>query len=870
MFSCRNCSRAFESRSRYKSHLEICDDDGDLRSVTSSIAPSDASRSMSRRSKDRSLKIAVEKLMDERIKLKGDIKKLTSRVNASREELDTSQAYYQGQVTSLLDERDELSEQVERYKDEAQRAQSEATNKVAIEKRKHETKIDAKANEIIRLNAKVESMLGQIQTNELEKEQQREALELSYRRQLEQVSERARSASQGTDAERADAHRRMMEQDMKVSLAETNRGRAEEAHTKTKQELGAQITTLTNENALLKAHNRIAGESVKTDCDRMVAGLRASHDAAMKQLQDELLGVRNELASNKSDKRVREQEDDIANLNHIVKQRESVIEKVRVESDSLKKQFVSNLNKQQMDTEAAVTDRDRMIRDLEGELRSTRAEAILKIREATSNNDATVREIADLKAQLHVKENEIKMVIANTAQANAHREAVLKTEVTERVAAARNAAEREAERIYNEKLVVIQEQLSAAKLTTSEHTHQLAIVRREAETRINEVAQKNKTDIRNVETDAKSKTDAALASAREEATAEAKVQYDKKIAMVCREAAARLNDELTKHEKEITGLKHHIASKNREIDNVVAQSKGVERNSAAQAAQLIASAKDESAKEMNKIVSERDGLMGQVADLRHQIANVKADFIAKLNNQITDYDTRIAVLKRDHSDVLTAKVTEIATLTKNVNAKNSNLLNALNETSSEAKKAKTDLIDAEAKLKDRAGEIVNLTARLKELGTGATLEVTKLTEDLKSKDTALALAKDQIKTMSEELAVVRDTPDLGDKLRKVRDDCLKTLKKERAEVDRLEKITDELKIKNFDLEAKLSQKSGEVDTNAQAQQQVRMSFIDSLNNQKEMYEKAISEKDSLIDKRDARLSELETLMTGAMQKIVDK
>lgn len=866
MFSCRNCSRAFESRSRYKSHLEICDDDGDRRSVTSSIAPSDASRSMSRRSKDMSLKSAVEKLMDERIKLKGDIKKLT----ASREELDTSQAYYQGQVTSLLDERDELSEQVERYKDEAQRARSEATNKVAIEKRKHETKIDAKANEIIRLNAKVESMLGQIQTNELEKQQQREALELSYRRQLEQVLERARSASQGTDAERADAHRRMVEQDMKVSLAETNRGRAEEAHMKTKQELGAQITTLTNENALLKAHNRIAGESVKTDCDRMVAGLRASHDAAMKQLQDELLGVRNELAINKSDKRVREQEDDIAHLNHIVKQRESVIEKVRVESDSLKKQFVSNLNKQQMDTEAAITDRDRMIHDLEGELRSTRAEAILKIREATSNNNATVREIADLKAQLHVKENEIKTVVANTAKANAHREAALKSEITERVAAARNAAEREAERIYNEKLVVIQGQLNAAKLTTSEHTHQLAIVRREAATRINEVAQKNKEDIRNLETDAKSKTDAAVASAREEATAEAKVQNDKKIEAVCREALARLNDEVSKHEKEIAGLKHHIADKNREIDSVVAQSKGIERNSAAQAAQLIASAKDESTKAMNSIVSERDGLMRQVADLRNQITNVKADAMTKLNNQITDHDTRIAVLKRDHSDVLTAKVAEIVTLTKNADAKNANLVNALNEASSEAKKAKTDLIEAEAKLKDRAGEIVKLTAHLKELGTGATLEVTKLTEDLKSKDAALTLAKEQIKTMSEELTVARDTPNLGDKLRKVRDDCLKTLKKERAEVDRLETLTDELKIKNFDLEAKLSQKSGEVDTNAQAQQQIRMSFIDSLNNQKEMYEKAISEKDSIIDKRDARLSELETLMTGAMQKIVDK
>jgi hypothetical protein len=222
MFNCRNCGKSYESRKRYVEHIEVCEEDiQSLQSRQSGLSRGSRQTSTCTSAKPTSrhrppedstrqegkLRRAVADLMDERTRLKGELGKvetdLRARVHAHREDIASTQEYYQGQVTSLMNERDELAHQLKRHNDvidDREKMRTEMMKKLVNERKKLESR---EATNTTQFTAEVDNLQNRLaeQTDNQEKERTSFVKKLNeqdstYRQQITQITEQLKISNQ--------------------------------------------------------------------------------------------------------------------------------------------------------------------------------------------------------------------------------------------------------------------------------------------------------------------------------------------------------------------------------------------------------------------------------------------------------------------------------------------------------------------------------------------------------------------------------------------------------------------------------------------------------------------------------------------------
>jgi hypothetical protein len=272
MFNCRNCGKAYESRKRYIEHIEVCEEDiqsllsrpsvqSDLsrksRPASSVATPTSRQRSSEGSIRqDGKLRRAVADLMDERTRLKGELGKcetdLRARVHAHREDITSTQEYYQGQVISLMSERDELADQLKKRDDiirNREKTRSEMVNKLASQQKKMESYEESNTEQLSGLKIEITNLRNRLAEQIDEQERKCTAFvkqitdqECTYHQQITQITEHLKTANQAliTESEKMRqlvesknaqeiASQRILAEKNDTMVAEQNRGVRETA-----------------------------------------------------------------------------------------------------------------------------------------------------------------------------------------------------------------------------------------------------------------------------------------------------------------------------------------------------------------------------------------------------------------------------------------------------------------------------------------------------------------------------------------------------------------------------------------------------------------------------------------------------------------
>lgn len=845
--------------------------DDDLRSETSRYS-NRSTRSSSRR--DQSMRQAVEQLMDERTRLKSDLKRLNTKVRGLTEELDTTQAYYKGQVTSLLDERDELADQLEHVRQQLDNAHNDVSTKIANEKRRLEARTENVRAETRRLTAQNEILQEQVKNFESEREQMRtmfesqlEARESVYKQQAEQAAERAKAADADSCIQRAEAQRIAVERDFRLDQLMTEKKRAEEAVVKMQQEVEQKLNTAAREKTLALTELQYQINTMEQDKTNQLNAMKAAQERVKTAMEAELTRVRAELSENVADKRVKEMDMEISRLNSIVKQQSDIAERLKAENGSIKKQFVTNLNKQQQDAEAAVSDRDQIIKDMENEARAYHAESAMRLKNAHNEGDTLRQEIASLKEQINSKEGEIQRLNLEMSHMRNQYETSFKNDLMQRVNSERLIAERNAEKEYTDKLAVMQNELNDTKLKARYLEHQVAIINRESEAKLAELAQTHKFALH----DAQKQVSAQIKETEnvKRMVAISQREHSDQIAQVKRETSAKMSDQLSEHMAKIKDLEQQLKARAKEHEEHRMAAIEIEKRREARADENMAKVRKECDENMQRVNEERDALLGKITILEERVKTVKKDFLNKLNDQTLKNEAKKQELKSELEETVKAKDEEIASLSNTIAAKREDFIVRMNAASESTKQLKADLEEAQREARERTTKASQLATQLKSMETESGQKITKLTEEKKTLQAALDKARTDIEVKDALLVDAKGAPNASEKMRKVRDDCLTTMKKQRIACDEATTRAESLQIELENTKQELATKTRDLEHSTRTHAEVKDSFVQNLNNQREMYETALAEKTQLLDQQSERIMELEKLTATAMHKIVD-
>lgn len=241
MFKCKECSQLFDSRSSYIDHSDTCQPD----------APKS-------QTKERAMKVALEKLMTRCSQLKTDLKKQAARANAAKEERDSYQIYYTGQIESLLSERDVLSDRLEILENE---------NKYLKSHKTVEIKPDTLTNQVNALNAKLTA--HETDTNNLK---------TNFSKQLEKQASlyqtRIDLLNQSLTDTKSEDYTKIIQKNNQLQHIMADKVRSDEALVKTKAEMTAQIKKLTDDLALTTAQSRIDVENAVKNRNNTVSSIQ--------------------------------------------------------------------------------------------------------------------------------------------------------------------------------------------------------------------------------------------------------------------------------------------------------------------------------------------------------------------------------------------------------------------------------------------------------------------------------------------------------------------------------------------------------------------------------------------------------------------
>lgn len=145
-----------------------------------------------------------------------------------------------------------------------------------------------------------------------------------------------------------------------------------------------------------------------------------------------------------------------------------------------------------------------------------------------------------------------------------------------------------------------------------------------------------------------------------------------------------------------------------------------------------------------------------------------------------------------------------------------------------------------------------------------TYEAEKQDWDIKEKSMLV-----EIQELSEQVAVNPDYEKearLENKIKKMRDDYLHMSRKDKSDLQDMRQKSNQLEQKLAYVENLLKDKAAEAGLVGTQQEELKASYVKNLNSQKEY----IEERDRVIAKRDARISELENLVFDTVKKIIQE
>lgn len=227
-FKCEECGNEYMSQKQYLTHVELCQSDKrTIRSQSTYKNDNDSVITTTTMTTSEKFKRAIEKLMNDKTRLKEDVKKydkeIRLKVEEHREELEQTHE----QIDRLTEERDKLLKKLldseEKVSREKERLRNEFVKKIATEKKKLEADYDGKNNGVIEklqnaLNSKVEEqeqMQMMYETQLSEKDE-------NYASQIEELNERLRYVITTASNDRNEIQRLTSSHDIEKDLLKRN------------------------------------------------------------------------------------------------------------------------------------------------------------------------------------------------------------------------------------------------------------------------------------------------------------------------------------------------------------------------------------------------------------------------------------------------------------------------------------------------------------------------------------------------------------------------------------------------------------------------------------------------------------------------
>lgn len=303
MYTCENCNKEYSSQKGYFSHIELCEEQKDRRSLSRSIELSDIEDDRSRsRSRSQisvsgtkvSLRDTVDRLMKDRAKYKSELKKYKadSISNDHRNELERNQEYFQEQIFSLTEERDELIEKLNLSREEIftekERLRSEFAKKIASEKKRLESRYGGNNSTVTsRLQSTIDKLQDRLNVQLEEKDRIREEYETQinllteqHRTITEQSQEDIRKAKQVLNHERDELHRaaQLFQVEKETSIAVIRREKDQEI-----QALIAEKDTVIQSLEFTLKNLQKDKELMEKDHNRIITDINCQHELNIKE-----------------------------------------------------------------------------------------------------------------------------------------------------------------------------------------------------------------------------------------------------------------------------------------------------------------------------------------------------------------------------------------------------------------------------------------------------------------------------------------------------------------------------------------------------------------------------------------------------------
>ena len=909
MYTCESCSKEYTSQKRYLSHIDRCQPD-DTRSVRSSRSliisdiEDDRSRSRSRSQKTiegsgSRMRDTVEKLMKDKAKLKGEIKKyatdIRSRVDEHRDELERSQEYFQEQIDVLTEERDELLEQVSLSQEssfqEKERLRSEFTKKLTIEKKRLESRYGGKnTTQMTRLTATAEKLQDSLNHQLLEKDQIREAYESQliekedmYRRQIDDLTEQLRETKSSIDAERTDIRRLIITYNDEKETFKRNCNRdnereleqvlidkrmAVQAVEQLKADLEKKILLMTKDREDTLLQLKTDHENALRERNELISRLKDTHARKMENEHNILTGkIDNALRQHAIDKEkyVKEMEDRIKGI-ELTNAR--VFESARAESLQQIQDLGNELGIEKQRTATVQRQGEDAVKAKEKELRTFYEEKLKDQNEQMQKNEhtfvkameTTISEkdkiITDMEVMNHnlgtqtshyrsamnrMKEDtdNIKSQFVQSLNKQKDESALALKERERRIIEIEN----EAKAIHNE----CSNKLTQAKSVLEETTKALEVSKQQELLKQNQI------------------NDLQLNYERVEFQRDSVAQnYEQRIERLKQDFTNKINKIREEAEKElktrIDVLQATVIEKDQKlvlIQEDVNRTKGDFFNQL----NIITQERDKALKNTEEV----DKYKEQVDILKRDAANVRREFSNKLNAQFTDLNGKLIIT----SEQLAYKKDENDKLAQAMHLMREDFTNKLQTASTvepleraELHKTKEELSERTLQLEKLKKHFLDIDQALKDTRNEWRLEKNRLSE----KERTL---EEEKKKLAESATNPVRNHEVEEKLKKMRDDCLNALRQQKLELNQIKDENLQMQQKLNSAESIIQSKNVEMEKFAEAQTELKESFVNNLNKQKTDKEKAIAEKQDIIDRRERRISELENLMTGAMKKMTE-
>lgn len=457
--------------------------------------------------KDPNLKKALEKLMDERVILKNSIKSQNMKFKSIQEELDTSEAYYKGQITTLLNERDTLATQVDKFKKQLELSKKSKNTLSPEEVSKLKSQNEAAVKEIQRLSLSIQEQASNYAN---EKDQ----ICKSYTSQIDEhfktihnlsnngLSENNRLSSvkyqlQESISEKfkADVNLLNLKKEYNEKLGELQREKIKSDNllNKTRKELEALSLTIKNERITLDVNNKLKITTLEKYNATQISSLKSSYAKIITSIQGELTKAKADLETI-VDNRLRDKDSEINKLKIFLDQRNKVHEKLRTDHELLNLQHAEQL-KQKSVSDTGSADKDIKIRELENKLLHVQADNFLKLKKVTHERDIHIQEELNLGDKLKSKDVDIERLKLEIVHIKSQNLLTFKTELTNRVDAEKIVIERNIKQSYDDKYLEREVEFNNAKTKVRELEHLLDIRKKENQVKLTGLVQQHRFDI---------------------------------------------------------------------------------------------------------------------------------------------------------------------------------------------------------------------------------------------------------------------------------------------------------------------------------------------------------------------------------------